>query len=765
VRTIYILLLFIIFIQTVPAADERPTGGIKGRIRDVQTKEPLPGANILVTGTVQGAAADLDGYFYIENIPVGTYALQFSYIGYSTFTKSDIIVRPDMTSVIEAELHASIYESEAISVTSSYFSQSADQPVSTTSFSREEIRRAPGSGGDVSRILFGLPSLAKVNDQSNSLIVRGGSPVENSFYIDHIEIPNINHFPTQGSSGGPIGILNVDFIRDVDFYSGGFSSIYGDRLSSIMNISFREGNRERVSGQLDLNFAGFGGLAEGPISGNRGSWMISARRSYLDFLIKMVDTGTSLAPRYGDIQAKLVFDPAENHKLTLLGILADSHSKSDRETAQENAMLYYGSQDSYEGTIGLNWQVLWPKTGYTRTVLSWNMMDYNDQNFDLSTQDLLIDNHSREQIINLSNHNHLRLSESHTLEFGFNLKQYITRYDTYYAESIDPVGNPVPPLQINLNESATKYALYINYMIKPWSKLNVNLGLRAEYFSATANNNLSPRFALSYKITEQTSLNGSVGIYYQNLPLNLMAQNPAHTKLRDMRSEHLILGVSHLLAENTRLSLEAYQKTYQNFPLDPSQPGFFIIDELYYNYGFFTQHENLVDLGKAWSRGIEFIFQKKLATDFYGMFSASYFRTRYQAYDEIWRDRVYDNRFVFNIEGGYKPNHLWEFSLRWIFAGGVPYTPFDQTASESANRGILDESRINDARHINYHSLNIRCDRRFHFSRSNIVLYFSIWNTYNRKNVASFYWNTKENKQDTIYQWGFLPIFGIEYEF
>jgi len=448
-----------------------------------------------------------------------------------------------------------------------------------------------------------------------------------------------------------------------------------------------------------------------------------------------------------------------------LGILADSHSKSDQEIARKNAMLYYGTQDNYEGTIGLKWRILWPKLGYSRTVVSYNQMRYLQENYETSSGYLMSDNKSIENIINLNNHNYFRFNDTHSFEFGFNIKQYLVKYDTYYGTYLDPLGQIVPSLYVNLNESATKLALYANYIVKPWQNLTANLGLRGDYFTVTKNSYLSPRLSFSYNLSDRTSVNGSVGLYFQHIPLNLMAQNSAYKNLSDMRSEQLVLGLSHLISENTRISVETYRKKYKNFPLDPNQRGLFVIDELYYHYGFFTQHKDLNDYGEATSEGIEIIIQKKLVQDFYGMISGSYFRSRYRDSNKIWRDRVYDNRIVFNLEGGYKPNNLWEFSIRWIFAGGIPYTPFDQEKSRQLNQGIFDDNRIHGERLPAYHSLNIRADRRFHFSKSNIILYISIWNAYNRKNIASYYWNSVINEQDEIYQWGFLPIFGVEYEF
>jgi hypothetical protein len=752
-------------LNTILAQEEAPRGIIRGKLRDSDTRTPLSGADVVVLNTILGAAADLEGNFIITGVPVGNYTLQFSYLGYEPLIQTDVIVRSKRITFVEAALRVSAVESKVVEVTGGYFVKNDEQPVSITTFSREEIRRAPGSMGDVSRIIMSLPAVAKVDDQTNNLIVRGGSPLENSFYVDNIEIPNINHFPTQGASGGPIGLLNVDFIRDVDFHAGGFPVMYGDRLSSIMKINFREGNRSEFDGQLDLNFAGFGAVAEGPLFHGKGSWLVSARRSYLDLLVKAIDVGTSIAPRFGDFQGKLSYDLHPNHKLRILAIGADDHSRSDQEAAVENDMIYYGNQDITQTTAGMDWQALWSQNGYSNTSISYSASRYKEDFFETGIDKQILKNRSLEQTFTLRNVNYLRLNQHHSLQFGGDAKHLIAGYDNFYAENIDALGNPVPALIMDEQLSTNKFALFADYVFKASARLTINLGLRGDYFSYNQNGYLSPRFSFSCQLTEKTALNGSTGLYTQNLPLVLLAQNPANRKLKDPRAIHFVASLEHLITENTRFTLEVYQKNYQNFPLDPNQPGLFLIDEIYYQYGFFYSHDRLMDNGKASSRGIEVMIQKKLAKDFYGLASASYFRTRYQGYDGTWYNRIFDNRVLFSIEGGYKPNSKWEFSLRWIYAGGHPYTPFDMEASTAINRGVFDVNHINTARYPDYHSLNVRFDRRFHFSGSNLIFYFSIWNVYNRKNVASYYWNEAENQPDTIYQWGLLPIFGLEYEF
>ncbi len=742
-----------------------PQGTIKGRVVDAETKNPLPGASIILLDTKRGTMADTEGNFVIGGVPVGGYTVKFTLLGYEPLSQTDIIVRSNRTTFLEAELTVSVLELKGVTVTSGFFSRTEEQPTSVINFSSEEIRRAPGSAGDVSRIILGLPSLAKVNDQSNDLIVRGGSPIENAFYIDNIEIPNINHFPTQGASGGAIGVVNVDFIQDVNFHTGGFSAKYGDKLSSVMDIILREGNRSEFDGQLDLNFAGFGGQAEGPMFNRKGSWLLSVRRSFLDLLVDAINTGTDVAPRYGDFQGKTVYDINANHKLIGLIIGSDDHNSPDKASAVDNDMIVYGNQNIYENTAGIDWRALWSKNGYSNTSISYASSKFNEDYYETSTDLHLLQNRSWEQAYQLRNLNYFRLSQRNSIECGVEFKHLITDYRNFYAVYTDAFGDTVPSFVLDDEITANKMGIFVDYIAKPFTRLTTTLGVRGDYFSYSKKWNISPRLAFSYQITNRTWVTGSTGLYYQNLPLILLSQNEENRNLKDPVAVHYILGIEHLITENTKFTLEVYQKDYSHFPVDPTQPALFLIDEIYYRYGFFFNHQNLLDKGKAFSRGVEVTIQKKLAERFYGLTSASYFRTRYQGSDGIWRDRVFDNRFIFSIEGGYKPNRKWEFSLRWIYAGGPPYTPFDLQKSKEINREVLDENRINQSRYPDYHSLNVRFDRRFNFKKTNLIFYFSIWNAYNRKNIASYFWNEKKQKQDVIYQWSFLPIFGLEYEF
>jgi hypothetical protein len=315
------LVLLTLLLSSTLAFAETKTGSLTGTITDAETQETLIGVNILLEGTEMGAATDINGVYLIENITPGVYVLEVRYIGYQTRRIPDVVIGSNRTIQQNVELSMASIESDEVVVMGSFFSSGRDAQVSQTSFNPEELRRSPGAAQEFSRVLVNLPSVAAKGETSQDILVRGGSPLENGFYIDNIMVPSVQHFRQEGgNSNGPLGIVNGDLIADLDFYSGGFSSRYGDRMSSISDISYREGARDRTRGDVGLNMAGFTGAFEGGIgTEKRGSWMISARRSYLDLIAAAINAGG--APSYQDAQTKIVYDLNSKNKLTFLDLL------------------------------------------------------------------------------------------------------------------------------------------------------------------------------------------------------------------------------------------------------------------------------------------------------------------------------------------------------------------------------------------------------------------------------------------------------------
>jgi hypothetical protein len=413
--------------------------------------------------TPYGAGTDLEGNFQIQNVPVGSYVLQCSYLGYEPKVIPDVIVKSQRITTIEADLKASVLETDEVIVRPNYFSESEIQPTSVVNMTSEEIRRAPGSAGDVSRIIMALPSVAKVNDTRNNLVVRGGSPMENGYFLDNIAIPNINHFPSQGASGGAMGLVNVDFIKDVSFYSGGFSPVYGDKLSSITDLTYREGNRNELDGQLDMSMQGFGAVGEGPLPGKNGSWMFSARRSYWDLVVDAFNVEASTVPEIVDVQSKVTYNLSDRHKLTFLDILGLDESIIKKEQAEENRENVYGEATWNTNALGLNWRYLWGKRGYSNTSLSHSYMEWNSDWYETRTDSLLTIKISTEETVWLRNVNHYNISPGNSLDFGVEARMVGTQYNNLFAAYTDPLGNPTPELHMDDDVSTINVGTFLSF--------------------------------------------------------------------------------------------------------------------------------------------------------------------------------------------------------------------------------------------------------------------------------------------------------------
>ncbi|MBI2418610.1 MAG: TonB-dependent receptor [Ignavibacteriales bacterium] len=757
-----LLILFAMFGKSF--SQQAGIGMLTGEVRDAATKSALPGATVVITELKKGVTADSAGVYKISQVPAGSYSVRVSYIGYKTKSYTDIVLRPARETQMHIALEASQVNMQEVVVNSGYFKGGNSDEISTVGLSYEEIRRSPGSYGDISRVLYGLPSAAKVSDEKNTLMVRGGSPSENSFYVDNIEIPNINHFPVQGTAGGAISFLNIDFINDITFSAGGFSPDYGSRMSSVMDISYREGSKNGTPLQLNLDFSGFGGVAEGSLNGGKITWLASIRRSYLDYLVKAFDSGTSVAPEYGDAQAKISFDINPENKVSVLFITAYDLNKNDNKVALENDMVFYGRQSLQQGALGVTWRKLWGKKGYSVTSVSTNLLGYDEDFYETGTQRFVTKNNSTEKEYVFRSKTHFVQSKSLAFEVTGEVKRLTDNYDNSYDASVNPYGVNAGALTISLAKQYTHGGLGLNTIWKPFDWLTTSGGLRLDYFEEQLSGILQPRLSASVDINPVTTLLFSVGLYAQPLPKILLAQSQAFKNLAIPTALHYIIGVQRLLEDDARLTLEAYLKNYSNLPVDPAQPGLMVLDEAAFRNQSAMVHQYLQSGQKARSYGLELAVQKKMAKDVYGMASVFYGKAEYQDGLGVWRNRSIDNKFILSIEGGYKPGETWELSARWIYAGGRPYTPYNVSESKRLNEEIYDVNRINTERFPAYHSLNIRMDKRWNFTESSITAYISIWNAYNRKNTAGYYWNKAENKQKTLYQFGLLPVFGMEYE-
>ncbi|KXK54754.1 MAG: TonB-dependent receptor plug [Chlorobi bacterium OLB5] len=410
-----LLILFLILFTSSIYSQEK--GIINGKVTDKETTNPVPEATVMVINTAFKTVTDAQGNFQFTDIPLGTYEIKVTCLGYEAFIHTDIVVNSSRPADVQIEMLLSNITTGVIDVEGKYFQKNTDVSTSSYSLDFEEVRRAPGAVEDISRMLQIMPGVSPANDGRNDLIVRGGSPAENLTMIDGIEIPNVNHFPTQGSSSGPIGMINVKFIDDVKFSTGGFSARYGDKLSSVMDIRFREGYRKKFLSDINLSTAGFGGIFEGPLFTKKGSFIISARKSYLNLLKGAIRLAA--VPDYWDFNLKAVYDFDKNTRLSFIGIGGLDKISFEGESPEISDDNPYGKAkgDQQQFTAGFNLKKLFKK-GYWQTVLANSSAFLNYTNYDLRTDELVFKYDSYESDFNFKSEMFYQINNSNNLIIG-----------------------------------------------------------------------------------------------------------------------------------------------------------------------------------------------------------------------------------------------------------------------------------------------------------------------------------------------------------
>lgn len=751
----------LLLINYLPLFAQNGKAKIIGEVVDEVTKEPIPGVNVTIVGTNLGAATDLDGKFSISNLEIGTYQVRVSAVGYNTIVKSDVVVNNAKPTEILFNLTQAVIEFEGITVRSDFFAKDPSEIGSIASFSYEEIRRAPGGFEDVVRALSVLPGVAQASAGRNDLIVRGGAPSENLYIVDGFVVPNINHFGTQGATGGPLSFINLDFVRETSFSTGGFSSLYGDKLSSVLTIDLREGRKDKIGGKGTISASQFGLNLEGPL-GQKGNFLFSARRSYLDFIFNAA--GFNFVPQYYDLLSKFTYNFDSKNRLSYLFIGAFDNVKFNNETSEdryENSRILGSDQNTY--VTGLSFRHLFAK-GFVTFTLSRNFTDYDSAQRDSLLNPIFL-NKSREGENELKGDLVYKLSESSELNFGVSAKLIKFNADIVLPTFKTTFGETLSLSALSAKNNFVKLNSYLQYSDAFFKRFRFSIGARADYFDGIESKfYMSPRISMSYMISDLATLNFSAGVYHQSPSYIWLAAIPSNKNLRAVRVNQFVLGYERNLREDIRMKLEGFYKDYSDYPASLLRPylvlantgaGFSGGDQNFDSFGF----EPLVSEGVGDVRGIEFSMQKKSSeTPHYAILSVTYSESSFKGLDQIKRPGAYDQRWIINLSGGYIFNKKWEGSLKFRFATGNPYTPFN-------NNGTQSVFNYNSARFKEFHSLDLRVDRRWDFDSWTLITYLDIQNIYNNKQSNTIRWDYRKGEVDQQSSIGLLPSIGISLEF
>ena len=754
------IIIFSILITGLGFAQEI-NSSIYGKVIDKLTKEPLIGANIIIPGTDFGAAANFDGEYSIKNVPPNTYQVRASVVGYNSVTKTDVSVMPGRPAIVNFELTVATIELEGVVVQSDYFTRNPIEVGCIKSFSNEEIRRSAGGFEDVVRAVSVLPGVAQADPGRNDLIVRGGGPSENLYLIDGIPVQNINHFGTQGATGGPLSYVNLDFVSGTTFSTGGFSVLNGDKLSSVLTIDFREGRKDKIGGKGTISATQFGLDLEGPLNSN-STFIFSARRSYLDFIFKAADF--SFVPEYYDGFAKYDWKFDNRNSISFLLIAAFDNVKYFNDTEDQrydNSRILGSDQTQY--ATGLSYRHLFTN-GFLNLTLNRNYVDYNTQQKDSLLNPIFINN-SLEKENTLKADLTYKLNKTVELNAGVSGKLINFEADVFVPEFTSTFGDSIPTTDLNADENYNKLAAYTNFSFLFFDKLNLNLGIRADYFSPTSTNTFfSPRFSTSYRLTDITSLTFSTGVYHQAPSYIWLVGDKVNLELKNIRVNQYVLGVDQYFSADALFRVEGFLKDYFDYPtslrrtylnLANTGAGFAGSDENFASFGL----DPLNSEGTGLAKGFELSFQKKLSdTPYYGILSLTYSEANFTALDKVDRIGSYDQTWIFNISGGYKITEEWEVATKFRYSTGKPYTPYNSDGSQSVEQ-------INTLRFPVNHSLDVRVDKRWFFSGWTLITYVDIQNVYNRKNITGIRWDQRTQTPEFNETIGILPSIGISVMF
>ncbi|UCD39111.1 MAG: TonB-dependent receptor [Fidelibacterota bacterium] len=804
----------------VSEAQENPLGMLTGSVTDLVTSQPLAGANLLVENTRHGAATDGQGRFVIPKIAVGSYTIRVEMIGYRPQSRANVHVLPQSETVLNFALEIQAVQGEEVVITGRFFESAKDAVVSARSVNIEEIRSDPAGAYDIQRMMEALPAVVLGSDQHNEIIVRGGGIGENLFIMDHLEIPNPNHFGEPGASGGAINVINTDFIERIDFYAGAFPARYGDRLSSVMDITLREGNRQRFQSHVEISMAGFGAVIEGPVPGGKGSYLGSYRKSFLDLVIR--DVGLTAVPHYSNWQGKVALDLSPRNKLlfNFLGGVDNINLEGSTipQTRGIDNVLADGRQFSYGATL----KTLLSAKGYSLLSLGKSLWSIKYELFNYLPDErvqVIYDLDDQTSDLVLKGDLNYRLGPSMEVALGFNQgwgvvdrnslvgddtlrvyrygisgvmePSYVTSLDTYYDLLSTPGLLIVPDTILAIRDGVRIDSVSTNRRFSAYAQLKwrltprweLILGLRRLHMTANRASSWSPRLGLSFALTERTRFNLAFGRHYQAPSYYALYSYDKET-LENMSTDQVVVGLEHLFADDTRGTLEVYRKNYHDLVLEHAETTPDSSDI----YGGF------VNAGEGQAQGLELFLQKKFTRRWYGSFSYSRYVSLADDPREGFEGQTYsrnsDFRDLLTIIGGYKikfmerarylemkrsswwpwvswlpfmPADELELSFRYRMVGGRPYTP--KVYNHIVRRWYPSAgSELNNERLRPYMRFDVMILRRFYFRKMNLVTFVDIQNVLDRDNQWDVIYYLDGTKEIAL-QYRQFPVGGVQLEF
>jgi len=740
----YILTFIIILAFHISGMSQN--GILRGKAYDAVSNESLPFVTVLISGTTIGTTTNESGDFEFTGLKPGYVQVAASFVGYEKILSVEVMVSNANSAYLELAMQQSNVKLDEVLVTASQFERKVESPVSLRSIGISEIEYNPGANRDISKVIQSFAGVGFTPSFRNDVIIRGGGPSESRFYLDGVEIPNLNHFSTQGASGGAVGIINSDFIRSVNYYSGAFPANRGNALSGVFDFTQINGNKDKLKVRAVLGASEIAATLDGPL-GKKSTLVFSARRSYLQFLFSAL--GLPFLPTFTDYQFKNHIHLNAKNEITFVGIGALDQFTLNKglknpDELQRYIISYLPVNEQWNYAIGGVYKHFM-KHSFQTIVLSRNMLNNVSYKYleNDESQPKVLDYKSQEienkfRIENTSNITNYKINVGVNLEYA--------KYNNKTAQKIFSNG-ALTDLNYFSDFNMFKWGLFSQFSYtSDDNRLASSLGLRMDgnnYSSSMQNmfNQFSPRISLSYSLTKKLSLNLNTGRYYQ-LPAYTtlgfkdnsgVLVNKANN-LKYIRVDHFIAGLEYKPQTSSQITLEGFYKNYYNYPLSV-RDGISIANK---GADFGTiGDEAVLSMGYGRAYGVEFMNRHKLMNGLTVNFAYTFVRSEFSDINGNFKPSAWDNRHLITLSASKQFSNNWNVGFKWRFAGGLPYTPYDMNTSslkqawDTQSRAIIDYSQLNSKRLGVFHQLDVRVDKKYFFNRWSLMMYLDIQNLYN----------------------------------
>jgi outer membrane receptor for ferrienterochelin and colicin len=746
-NTMKTIIKLLIFFLPLPALAQNAS--LTGRVVDAINNEPLPFVNVAVSGTITGTITDINGNFQLFGLQPGFVRIEASFVGYSKTISSEIEVNNSKTVNIEMKLEQSQTELKEVKVVASPFRKTEESPVSLKSIGISEIEKSPGANRDISKVIQSFAGVQSTPSFRNDIIIRGGGPTETRFYLDGVEVPFINHFSTQGASGGAVGILNADFLREVNYYSGAFPANRGNALSGVLEFNQVDGNPDKLRFRGSLGASELSATFDGP-AGEKTTYIVSVRRSYLKFLFSALKL--PFLPTFNDLQFKSRTRFDKKNELTLVGIAAIDQFElnlgiKNPDDQQKYILSQIPVNEQWSYTFGAVYKHFRDKSYQTivasRSYLNNTTYKYFE-NDNSSEANKILDYKSQEIENKLRAENTTRVG-GFKITAGANL-DFITYTNNTQQKRF--YGDGVLNIDYNTRLNLSKWGLFAQISKNIFDeRLVLSLGLRtdANNYSKSMSNLLkqfSPRFSASYNLTDKWSLNLNTGRYFQlpsyttlGFKLNDNFINKVNG-LKYIRADHLVGGIEYRPKQTVILSAEGFLKQYSHYPF--SVKDSMSLANKGADFGVVGDEEvRSISEGRAFGAELQVRINSPKGFNF--NLAYTLVRSEFKDGSGDYIVSAWDSKHLLVLTSTINLKHDWRLGARWRFVGGLPFTPYDMNRSSLVEAWNLkgspyfNDSKLNSERFKAFHQLDVRIDKVFYLKKLTAKFYLDVQNLYNFK--------------------------------